>query len=559
MSFALKITTFAPLFDIPNMISVSNLSLRYGKRVLFEDVNIKFSPGNCYGIIGANGAGKSTFLKILSGEIDPSTGQVSITPGERMSVLKQNHFEFDEMEVLQTVLKGNKKLWDVIVEKDTLYSKPDFNEADGDRVGELETLFAEMDGWNAESNAAELLSGLGVPESMHNRLMKDLNGKEKVRVLLAQALFGNPDILLLDEPTNDLDVETITWLENFLADFQNTVIVVSHDRHFLDAVCTHVSDIDFGKITTYTGNYSFWYESSQLALRQRSDQNKKVEDKRKELQEFIERFSANASKSRQATSRKKLLEKLVIDDIQPSNRKYPGIIFKAERDCGDQILAVENLSKTSQDGITLFSDITFTLNKGDKVAFLAKEHLAITTLFEILNGEDTAENGTFAWGSTITRSYLPNDNSKFFTGDDNLIDWLRQFSADKNETYIRGFLGKMLFSGEETLKQSNVLSGGEKVRCMLSRMMLTNANCLVLDEPTNHLDLESITAINDALKDWKHVAMFTSHDHEFTQTVANRIIEITPNGLLDKRMTFDEYLNDERVKAQRDELYAITA
>jgi ATPase subunit of ABC transporter with duplicated ATPase domains len=559
LSFALKITTFAALFDIPHMISVSNLSLRYGKRVLFEDVNIKFSPGNCYGIIGANGAGKSTFLKILSGEIDPSTGQVSITPGERMSVLKQNHFEFDEMEVLQTVLKGNKKLWDVIVEKDTLYSKPDFSEADGDRVGELETLFAEMDGWNAESNAAELLSGLGVPESMHNRLMKDLNGKEKVRVLLAQALFGNPDILLLDEPTNDLDVETITWLENFLADFQNTVIVVSHDRHFLDAVCTHVSDIDFGKITTYTGNYSFWYESSQLALRQRSDQNKKVEDKRKELQEFIERFSANASKSRQATSRKKLLEKLVIDDIQPSNRKYPGIIFKAERDCGDQILAVENLSKTSQDGITLFSDITFTLNKGDKVAFLAKEHLAITTLFEILNGEDTAENGTFAWGSTITRSYLPNDNSKFFTGDDNLIDWLRQFSADKNETYIRGFLGKMLFSGEETLKQSNVLSGGEKVRCMLSRMMLTNANCLVLDEPTNHLDLESITAINDALKDWKHVAMFTSHDHEFTQTVANRIIEITPNGLLDKRMTFDEYLNDERVKAQRDELYAITA
>ncbi len=541
------------------MISVSNLSLRYGKRVLFEDVNIKFSPGNCYGIIGANGAGKSTFLKILSGEIDPSTGQVSITPGERMSVLKQNHFEFDEMEVLQTVLKGNKKLWDVIVEKETLYSKPDFSEADGDRVGELETLFAEMDGWNAESNAAELLSGLGVPESMHNRLMKDLNGKEKVRVLLAQALFGNPDILLLDEPTNDLDVETITWLENFLADFQNTVIVVSHDRHFLDAVCTHVSDIDFGKISTYTGNYSFWYESSQLALRQRSDQNKKVEDKRKELQDFIERFSANASKSRQATSRKKLLEKLVIDDIQPSNRKYPGIIFKAERDCGDQILAVDKLSKTSADGQILFSDISFILNKGDKVAILAKEHIAITTFFEILNGEETADSGTFAWGSTITRSYLPNDNSKFFTGDDNLIDWLRQFSTDKNETYIRGFLGKMLFSGEETLKQSNVLSGGEKVRCMLSRMMLTNANCLVLDEPTNHLDLESITAINDALKDWKHVAMFTSHDHEFTQTVANRIIEITPNGLLDKRMTFDEYLNDERVKAQRDELYAITA
>lgn len=541
------------------MISASNLSLRYGKRVLFEDVNIKFTPGNCYGIIGANGAGKSTFLKILSGEIDPSTGQIAITPGERMSVLKQNHFEFDEMQVLQTVLKGNKKLWDVITEKDALYAKPDFSEADGDRVGELETLFAEMDGWNAESNASELLSGLGVPESLHSKFMKDLNGKEKVRVLLAQALFGNPDILLLDEPTNDLDVDTISWLENFLADFQNTVIVVSHDRHFLDAVCTHVADIDFGKIQIYTGNYSFWYESSQLALRQRSDQNKKVEDKRKELQEFIERFSANASKSKQATSRKKLLEKLVIDDIQPSNRKYPGIIFRAERDCGDQILAVENLSKTSADGAVLFSDITFTLNKGDKVAFLSREPLAVTALFEILNEKEVAGSGTFQWGSTITRSYLPNDNSAFFKGDDNLIDWLRQFSADKNETYIRGFLGKMLFSGEETLKKSNVLSGGEKVRCMLSRMMLTNANCLILDEPTNHLDLESITAINDALKDWKHVALFTSHDHEFTQTVANRIIEITPNGVIDKRMTFDEYIVDERVKAQREELYNVTA
>lgn len=541
------------------MISASNLSLRYGKRVLFEDVNIKFTPGNCYGIIGANGAGKSTFLKILSGEIDPSTGQIAITPGERMSVLKQNHFEFDEMQVLQTVLKGNKKLWDVITEKDALYAKPDFSEADGDRVGELETLFAEMDGWNAESNASELLSGLGVPESLHSKFMKDLNGKEKVRVLLAQALFGNPDILLLDEPTNDLDVDTISWLENFLADFQNTVIVVSHDRHFLDAVCTHVADIDFGKIQIYTGNYSFWYESSQLALRQRSDQNKKVEDKRKELQEFIERFSANASKSKQATSRKKLLEKLVIDDIQPSNRKYPGIIFRAERDCGDQILAVENLSKTSADGAVLFSDITFTLNKGDKVAFLSREPLAVTALFEILNEKEVAGSGNFQWGSTITRSYLPNDNSAFFNGDDNLIDWLRQFSADKNETYIRGFLGKMLFSGEETLKKSNVLSGGEKVRCMLSRMMLTNANCLILDEPTNHLDLESITAINDALKDWKHVALFTSHDHEFTQTVANRIIEITPNGVIDKRMTFDEYIVDERVKAQREELYNVTA
>lgn len=541
------------------MISTSNLSLRYGKRVLFEDVNIKFTAGNCYGIIGANGAGKSTFLKILSGQIDPSTGQVHMTPGERMSVLSQDHFAFDEMQVLQTVLRGNKKLWDVIVEKEALYSKPDFNEADGDRVGELETQFAEMDGWNAESNAAELLSGLHVPESLHTKYMKELNGKEKVRVLLAQALFGNPDILLLDEPTNDLDVETISWLENFLADFQNIVIVVSHDRHFLDAVCTHVADIDFGKINIYTGNYSFWYESSQLALRQRSDQNKKVEDKRKELQEFIERFSANASKSRQATSRKKLLEKLVVDDIQPSNRKYPGIIFKADRDCGDQILAVENLSKLFPDGTTMFSDITFTLNKGDKVALLSNEHIALTAFFQIITGHDKASSGTYSWGSTITTSYLPNDNSEFFNNDENLIDWLRQFSADKNETYIRGFLGKMLFSGDETLKKSNVLSGGEKVRCMISRMMLTNANCLLLDEPTNHLDLESITSFNDALKDWKHVAIFTSHDHQFMQTVANRVIEITPNGVIDKRMTFDEYIDDEKVKALREEMYAVNA
>lgn len=541
------------------MISTSNISLRYGKRVLFEDVNIKFTPGNCYGIIGANGAGKTTFLKILAGVIDPATGQVYITPGERMSVLSQDHFAFDEVAVLQTVLMGNKKLWDVMCEKDALYAKPDFNEADGARVGDLETKFAEMDGWNSESNAAELLSGLQVPESLHNKLMKDLNGKEKVKVLLAQALFGNPDILLLDEPTNDLDVETITWLENYLADFQNTVIVVSHDRHFLDAVCTHVSDIDFGKVNTYTGNYSFWYESSQLALRQRSDQNKKVEDKRKELQDFIERFSANASKSRQATSRKKLLEKLVVDEIQASNRKYPGIIFKAERDCGDQILSVENLGKNDQDGQPLFADVTFTLTKGDKVAVLSKEHLAITTFFEILNGNDVADKGNFQWGSTITRSYLPNDNSKFFDNEENLIDWLRQFSADKNETYIRGFLGKMLFSGEETLKKSSVLSGGEKVRCMISRMMLTNANCLILDEPTNHLDLESITAFNDALTDWKHVAMFTSHDHQFTQTVANRIIELTPNGVIDKRMSYDEYIADEKVKSAREEMYLVKA
>ncbi len=537
------------------MIAASNISLRYGKRVLFDDVNIKFIPGNCYGVIGANGAGKSTFLKILSGEIEPATGQISITPGERMSVLSQNHFEFDDKKVIDTVLIGNKKLWDVMHEKDALYAKEDFSDADGNRAAELEHMFSEMNGWDAESNAASLLSSLGVKEEIHQQLLGELSGKEKVRVLLAQALFGNPDILLLDEPTNDLDVDTISWLENFLADFQNTVIVVSHDRHFLDAVCTHIADIDFNKIKLYTGNYTFWYESSQLALRQRSDQNKKVEDKRKELQDFVERFSANASKSRQATSRKKLLEKLVIDDIQASTRKYPGIIFKAERDCGDQILSVEHLSKNTNDGQVLFSDVTFTLNKGDKVAVISRDHTAISTFFEILNGEDKQDGGEFTWGTTITRSYLPNDNSKFFNGDFNLIDWLRQYSKDKDETYIRGFLGKMLFSGEESLKMSNVLSGGEKVRCMVSRMMLTNANCLILDEPTNHLDLESITAFNNALKDWKHVALFTSHDHEFMHTVANRIIELTPNGIIDKSMTYDEYLEDERVKEMREKLY----
>lgn len=537
------------------MLAVSNLSLRFGKRLLFEEVNIKFTPGNCYGLIGANGAGKSTFLKILSGEIDPSTGQVAITPGERMSVLKQNHHEFDAIPVLETVIMGNRRFFEVMKEKDALYAKPDFSEADGIRAAELETLFAEMDGWNAESNAASLLSDLGIHEDLHQKLMSELSGKEKVRVLLAQALFGNPDILLLDEPTNDLDVETIGWLENFLADFQNTVIVVSHDRHFLDAVCTHIADIDFGKIQLYTGNYTFWYESSQLALRQRSDQNKKIEDKRKELQEFIERFSANASKSRQATSRKKLLEKLVVDDIKPSNRKYPGIIFKAERDCGDQILSVENLSKISAEGNQLFSNVTFTLVKGDKVAFLAKDHLAITALFEILADESSADSGHFSWGSTITRSYLPNDNSGYFKTDYNLIDWLRQFSKDKDETYIRGFLGKMLFSGEETLKKCNVLSGGEKVRCMLSRLMLSAANCFIMDEPTNHLDLESITALNNAMKDWKHILLFSSHDHALVQSVANRIIEITPNGIIDKRMSYDEYLEDENVKAQREKMY----
>jgi ATPase subunit of ABC transporter with duplicated ATPase domains len=541
------------------MIAAAGISLRFGKRLLFEDVNIKFTAGNCYGLIGANGAGKSTFLKILSGEIDPSTGQVSITPGERMSVLKQNHHEFDHLQVLETVIMGNKRFFEVMKEKDELYAKPDFSDADGIRAAELENLFAEMDGWNAESNAASLLSDLGITEDLHGKLMSELGGKEKVRVLLAQALFGNPDILLLDEPTNDLDVETISWLENFLADFQNTVIVVSHDRHFLDAVCTHIADIDFGKIQLYSGNYTFWYESSQLALRQRSDQNKKVEDKRKELQDFIERFSANASKSRQATSRKKLLEKLVVEDIRPSNRKYPGIIFKADRDCGDQILSVENLAKTSEEGNQLFSNVTFTLVKGDRVAFIAKDHLAVTSLFEILAGEGTADSGHHSWGATITTAYLPNDNSKYFKTDNNLIDWLRQFSKDKDETYIRGFLGKMLFSGEETLKKCNVLSGGEKVRCMLSRLMLSAGNCYIMDEPTNHLDLESITALNNAMKDWKHILLFSSHDHALMQSVANRIIEITPSGIIDKRMTYDEYLEDPNVKAQRERMYDLVS
>jgi ATPase subunit of ABC transporter with duplicated ATPase domains len=538
------------------MLAVSNLSLRYGKRTLFEEVNLKFTQGNCYGVIGANGAGKSTFLKILSGEIDPTGGEVIKTPGERMSVLKQNHFEYDQYPVLETVLIGNKKLWEVMKAKEEIYAKADFSDEDGEKAAELEVIFAEMDGWNAESDAANMLSGLGIKEADHHRLLGELSGKEKVRVLLAQALFGNPDILLLDEPTNDLDVETITWLENFLADFQNVVIVVSHDRHFLDVVCTHIVDIDFSKIQLFTGNYTFWYESSQLALRQRADQNKKMEDKRKELQEFVERFSANASKSRQATSRKKLLDKLVIDNIQPSSRKYPGIIFRAERDCGDQILAIEKLKYTSEEGVVLFNNVSFRLLKGDKVAVLSKEHAAITGFFEIINNELKADEGDVEWGSTITRAYLPNNNSKYFTSDDNLIDWLRQYSTDKDETYVRGFLGKMLFSGEEVLKKCSVLSGGEKVRCMVSRMMLASANCLILDEPTNHLDLESITAFNNAMKDWKHVALFTSHDHEFVQTVANRIIELTPRGVIDKRMSYDEYLSDKSVKELRESMYA---
>lgn len=536
------------------MITVSNVSLQYGKRVLFDEVNVKFTPGNCYGLIGANGAGKSTFMKILSGDIDPTKGQVSILPGLRMSVLKQNHFEFDEFTVLDTVMMGNKRLHALIKEKDAIYAKPDFSEADGLKAAELEAEFGEMNGWNAESDAANLLTNVGIPVESHYKLMKDLTGKDKVKILLTQAIFGNPDILLLDEPTNDLDVETISWLENFLADFENTVIVISHDRHFLDAVCTHTCDIDFGKLKTYTGNYSFWYQMSQLALKQRSDQNKKIEDKRAELQEFVRRFSANASKSSQATSRKKLLDKLVIDEIPPSTRRYPGIIFKQEREAGDQILHIENLQKSNVDGI-LFKDVNINVNKGDKIAFLAKNHLAITALFDIINEEDKADKGEYKFGTTIHKGYLPNDNAKYFTGDYNLMDWLRQYSTDKDESYVRGFLGKMLFSGEEVLKKCNVLSGGEKVRCMTSRMMQFNPNLLILDEPTNHLDLESIIAYNDALKDFTGTILFTSHDHELMQTVANRIIELTPNGIIDKKMTYDEYLENAAVKEQRAKLY----
>lgn len=538
------------------MLTVSNLSLRFGKRVLFDEVNVKFSSGNCYGVIGANGAGKSTFLKILSGEIEPTTGHVSITPGERMAVLSQNHFAFDESPVLQTVIMGYQKLYDIMQEKDTLYAKEDFTDEDGVRASELEAEFADMDGWNAESDAANLLSGLGIEEKLHDKLMKELSGNEKVRVLLAQAIFGNPDILLLDEPTNDLDVETVIWLENFLADFKNTVIVVSHDRHFLDSVCTHITDIDFGKIKVHTGNYSFWYESSQLALKQKLDQNKKVEDKRKELQEFVERFSANASKSKQATSRKKLLEKLTIDEITPSTRKYPGIQFKQEREAGDQILMVDDLKKTLE-GDLLFNNITFMLDKGDKVAFVSKNGLAVSTFFRILMEEEKQDDGKFKWGVTMNAAYLPNDNSKFFNVDLNLVDWLRQYSEEKDESYIRGFLGRMLFSGEESLKKASVLSGGEKVRCMLSKIMLQNPNALVLDEPTNHLDLESITAFNNALKDYKGTILFTSHDREFVETVANRIIELTPSGIIDKKMTYGEYIEDTAIKAMRQEMYGM--
>ena len=537
------------------MLTVENISLRYGKRILFEDVNIKFVAGNCYGVIGANGAGKSTFLKILSGEIEANTGRFSLLPNARMAVLKQNHYEYDQINVISTVMMGYKKLWQVMQEKDAIYAKPDFTEADGVKASELEGEFAELNGWTAESDAAELLSAMGVKEDKHYKLVSELNGPEKVKVLLAQALFGNPDVLLLDEPTNDLDLETITWLENFLADFKNTVLVVSHDRHFLDAVCTHIVDIDYGKLQLYTGNYTFWYESSQLATRQRADQNKKSEEKKKELLEFIARFSANVAKSKQATSRKKMIEKLNIEEIKPSNRKYPGILFNQEREAGDQILIIENLAYTSPEGIELFKNIYLNVDKGDKIAIISKEGLAITSFFQIINGEIKANAGEYKWGITITNTYLPLDNSSFFQSDLNLVDWLRQYSTNKDETYVRGFLGRMLFSGEESLKKCNVLSGGEKMRCMTSKMMLSQANVLCLDEPTNHLDLESIIAFNNALKDYKGSLLFTSHDREFMNSVANRIIEITPKGTIDRRMTYEEYLDNAQVQELRQEMY----
>ncbi|HVM89165.1 MAG TPA: ATP-binding cassette domain-containing protein [Puia sp.] len=545
------------------MVKVNNVTLSFGKRVLFDEVNLTFTKGNCYGVIGANGAGKSTFLKILSGEIEPNKGSIEITPGLRMAVLKQNHFEFDECTVLNTVLMGHTKMWNVMQEKDAIYLKEDFNEEDGIRAGHLEAEFGEMGGYTAESDAAALLSGLDVPEKFHTSLMKELTGAMKVRVLLAQALFGNPDVLILDEPTNNLNVETISWLENFLADYENIVIVVSHDRHFLDAVCTHVADVDRQKIKIFTGNYTFWYESSQLMARQLSDKNKKVEEKRQALMEFIARFSANASKSKQATSRKKALEKLTIEEIEPSNRRYPGIIFKQQREVGNQILNVENLSKKAEDGRTLFSKVNFTINKGDKIAFVSKDHLALTNFFEIINGRMKADIGKFEWGTTVTTAYLPNDNGSFFVSKDlNLMDWLRQYVpshvTDVDEPFLRGFLGKMLFSGDEVMKKTAVLSGGEKVRCMISRMMLQDPNVVILDEPTNHLDLESIQSFNEGMINFKGIVLLTSHDHTFMQTVANRVIELTPNGTIDRLMSFDEYLEDERVKQLRQELYADT-
>ncbi len=537
------------------MIAAVNVSLRFGKRILFEDVNVRFTAGNCYGVIGANGAGKSTFLKILSGEIDPTTGRVEIDKGARMSVLKQNHYEFDELPVLETVLMGHTELYSIMKEKETIYAKTEFTDADGERVGELEAQFAEMNGWDAESDAAALLSNLGISESTHHKLLKELDGNQKVRVLLAQALFNAPDILLLDEPTNDLDVETISWLEDFLAQYDKCVLVVSHDRHFLDAVCTHVADIDFSKIQIYSGNYTFWYESSQLAARQQSDQRKKSEERVKELQEFIRRFAANVSKSRQATARKKALDKIDLSEIKPSNRKYPGIVFNQMlREAGDQVLEVSRLTKKMGDEV-LFENVDFQVNQGDKIALISKNSLATTAFYAIVNGDDTDYTGEYRFGQTITKAYMPIENHHYFNSDLNLIDWLRQYSTDKDETYVRGFLGRMLFSGEESLKQCNVLSGGEKMRCMFSRMMLQNANFLMFDEPTNHLDLESITSLNNGMKDYRSMMIFTCRDHELTETVANRIIELTPSGYIDRMMTFDEYITDPKIKEMRQDMY----
>jgi ATPase subunit of ABC transporter with duplicated ATPase domains len=540
------------------MLSVSNLSLQFGKRVLFDEVNVKFVNGNCYGVIGANGAGKSTFLKILTGDQDPTTGRVDLEPGKRMAFLKQNHFEFDQIQVLQTVIMGHKRLYEIMVEKDALYAKEDFSDADGMKTAELEGEFADLEGWNAETDAATLLSNLGIDESKHYMLMEDLSNDLKVRVLLAQALFGNPDVLILDEPTNDLDLKTISWLEDFLLDFRNTVIVVSHDRHFLDTVCTHICDIDFSKLNMFTGNYTFWYQSSQLALRQRADKNKKAEEKKKELMEFISRFSANAAKSKQATSRRKMLDNLDLEEIKPSSRRYPGITFHQERDAGNQILSIDNLSKTS-DGKTLFKDLYLTVNKGDKIAFISRDSVALTHFFEILAGNLKADSGEITLGTTITTAYLPNDNHHYFEAKLSLINWLRQYALtdeEREEVYLRTFLGRMLFTGEEAMKMAAVLSGGEKVRCMLSKMMLAKGNLLLMDEPTNHLDLESITALNNAMQEFQGTLLFTSHDHELVSTVANRIIELTPNGIIDKMMPYDDYLADDKIAQLQAELYA---
>lgn len=536
------------------MITVSNLAIQFGKRTLFQDVNLNFTPGHCYGIIGANGAGKSTLMRILSGQLDATHGTISMGPGERLSVLSQDHFEFDDCTVIETVLRGHTVLWDIMQEKDAIYAKEDFTDADGLRAAELEERFAELEGWNAESDAAELLSGLGIKEERHYMYMRDLSGKEKVRVLLAKALFGHPDNLLLDEPTNDLDLETVMWLENYLANCENTVLVVSHDRHFLDSVCTHTVDIDFGRVQLFAGNYSFWYESSQLALRQQQQQNKKAEEKRRELQEFIRRFSANVAKSKQTTSRKKMLEKLNIEEIQPSQRRYPGIIFTPQREVGNKILEVKGLEK-SVEGTLLFKDVNFTIEKNDKVAFLSRDPRAMTALFEIINGHMRPDAGSYDWGQTITSAYLPLDNTAFFNTDMNLVDWLSQFSDDTSEIYLKGFLGKMLFSGDELTKKASVLSGGEKMRCMIARMMMRDANTLVLDSPTNHLDLESIQAFNNMLTAYKGVVLLSSHDHEFIETVCNRIIELTPNGIIDKMMDYDDYITDERVQVARQRMY----